>query len=150
MKKSALALVAIAATGLAGSVPLAAQTPQSPTFQVTVAGLRTVEGQLIICLWKDKAGFPNCEKSQSAVRKVVSVKAGTMTIALPLPVPGNYAITVVHDEDGNGRTKHNFIGMPVEGVGISNNPGGMPGFDKSLVNLAPGNTVTIRMKYLFG
>ena len=45
---------------------------------------------------------------------------------------------------------HNFIGMPTEGVGVSNNPGGMPHFSRSLVDLGPASAVSIRMRYLFG
>ncbi len=33
--------------------------------------------------------------------------------------PGRYAVTAQHDEDGDGKLKTNFIGMPKEGVGIS-------------------------------
>jgi len=150
MKKIPLAFIGMAAFGIAASTPLLAQPSEGPTVDVTVTGLRSTKGQLIVCLWKDKAGFPSCEKSKSAAREIVPVKAVTMTIGLQLPTSGKYAITVVHDEDGNGRMKHNFIGMPTEGVGISNNPGGMPGFDKSLVDVAPGKAFTIKMKYLFG
>jgi len=35
--------------------------------------------------------------------------------------PGRYALSVFHDENGNGKMDTNFIGMPREGVGASNN-----------------------------
>ena len=120
------------------------------SFDLVVTDLHSAKGQLIVCLWRDKAGFPGCEKSRTALRRVIPVTATAMHIAFPLPAPGRYAVTVVHDEDGDGKTRHNFIGMPLEGVGISNTPGGMPGYDKSLAPLAPGANLTVRMKYLFG
>jgi len=135
---------------LPAAQPLAADTGAAHDLTVTVTGLHSTKGQLIACLWQDKQGFPSCEKSRSALRKIVPVTGETMQLTLPLDAAGNHAVTVIHDEDGNGKMKRNFIGMPTEGVGISNNPGGMPGYDKSLAPLAPGGEITIRIKYLFG
>jgi uncharacterized protein (DUF2141 family) len=139
-----------AATLLACASMGAAAPAQGPQIDVTVTGLHSSKGQLVACLWREKPGFPSCEKSDSTVRRVVPVSGETMHLSLPLPHSGRYAVTVIHDEDSNGKVKHNFIGMPAEGVGISNNPGGMPGFDKSLVDLSPGGSITIKMRYLFG
>ncbi|HEY5971713.1 MAG TPA: DUF2141 domain-containing protein [Pseudoxanthomonas sp.] len=36
--------------------------------------------------------------------------------------PGNYAVMITHDENGNGKLDTNAIGMPLEGYGFSNNP----------------------------
>ena len=119
------------------------------TLQIAVTGLRSARGQLIVCLWRDKAGFPDCAKSRTALRRTVAVTGQAMTVSVPLAAAGRRAVTVVHDEDGNGRMKQNFIGMPIEGVGVSNNPGGMPGYAKSLVDVAPAARITVRMKYLF-
>lgn len=140
----AFAAIALACASIGSATP-----PPGPQLDVTVTGLHSSKGQLVACIWRDKPGFPSCEKSKSAQRRVIPVSGETMRLSLPLPGPGKYAVTVIHDEDSNGRMKHNFIGMPAEGVGISNNPGGMPGFDKSLVELGPGSAITIRMKYLF-
>ncbi len=127
-----------------------AQAPRAATLSVTVTGLHSTQGKLVACLWNDKQGFPSCEKSSSARRLVLPVSSTTMQISFPDVTPGDYAVTIHHDEDANGRMKHNFIGMPKEGVGVSNNPGGMPGFGKSLVTVSGPGAITIRMRYLFG
>ena len=36
--------------------------------------------------------------------------------------PGNYAVLITHDENGNGKLDTNVMGMPLEGYGFSNNP----------------------------
>ena len=36
--------------------------------------------------------------------------------------PGNYAVMITHDENGNGKMDTNVVGMPLEGYGFSNNP----------------------------
>ena len=41
--------------------------------------------------------------------------------------PGTYALALIHDENGNGKVDTNWIGMPKEGVGASNNATGTLG-----------------------
>jgi uncharacterized protein (DUF2141 family) len=38
--------------------------------------------------------------------------------------PGTYAISVFHDENSNGKLDTNFLGIPKEGVGASNDAKG--------------------------
>lgn len=128
----------------------AAQGQAAPdTLAVTVTGLHSAKGKLVACLWKEKPGFPSCGKSRTARRLVLPVNGTTMSLEFPDVAPGHYAVTVEHDENGDGKSGRNFIGMPTEGVGVSNNPGGMPGWEKSLVPLSGPVTLTIRMRYLF-
>jgi uncharacterized protein (DUF2141 family) len=103
------------------------------SLDVIVTGIASTKGSLIACLWKDKPGFPICQKSPGAVR---------------LNAPGTYAVSVQHDADDDGKLKTNFIGMPKEGVGISNNPGGIPSFAKSLVRVSGDDVITVRLRYL--
>jgi uncharacterized protein (DUF2141 family) len=39
--------------------------------------------------------------------------------------PGRYAVRVMHDENGNRKLDTNFVGIPTEGYGFSNNPRAM-------------------------
>jgi len=128
--------------------PVAAQ--QSATVFVSIADLKSAEGQLIVCLWSERANFPTCRAGDGVPRHVFPITGTAMRIALPIPRAGRYAVTIIHDANRNGRLGQNFIGMPTEGVGVSNNPGGMPRFNASLVDLAPGSAITVRMRYLFG
>ncbi len=134
---------------LATSGPLAAQQPATVSVTVTVTDLNSTEGQLIVCLWEARADFPTCRQGDGIPRHVFPVTSTAMRIALPIPRAGRYAVTVFHDANRNGRLGQNFIGMPTEGVGVSNNPGGMPRFASSLVDLAPGGAISVRMRYLF-
>ena len=64
---------------------------------------------------------------------------------------GTYAATVLHDENGNGVIDKNFLGMPREGAGASNNPKprlGPPRYDEATFTLnEPTRTVAITVKY---
>lgn len=126
----------------------AAQAQQSATFTVAVSELRSTQGQLIVCVFATRDRFPNCRQGDGVPRHLFRVTGQTMRVTVPLPRPGAYAVTVIHDEDMNGRLKQNFIGMPTEGVGVSGNPGGMPRFAGSVVQLGAGSVVGVRVRYL--
>lgn len=145
-----MATLAAFATAATASLALAQPAPAQPgSLTVNVTGLHSGKGKLVACLWRSKDGFPSCEKSPAASRLVVPVTATAMALTFANVAPGSYAVTVHHDEDGNGRMKHNMIGMPAEGVGVSNNPGGMPGFAKSLFRVGGNGAITVKMRYLF-
>ncbi len=66
--------------------------------------------------------------------------------------PGEYAISVFHDENKNGKMDSNFFGIPKEGVGASNDAKGQlgPPHDKDAKFNFTGNTqsIIINMIYL--
>ena len=136
-----LLLLAAAAAPL-----LAAASPGS--LDVTVTGLKNTRGALIACLWNEKSGFPTCQKSPSAVKLKAPITGATVKVTFPNVAPGSYAVSVQHDEDSDGKLKTNFIGMPKEGVGVSNNPGGIPSFGKAEVRVNGNGAITIQMRYL--
>lgn len=126
----------------------AVQAQQSATFTVAVSELRSTQGQLIVCVFATRERFPNCRQGDGVPRHLFRVTGQTMRVTVPLPRAGAYAVTVIHDEDMNGRLKQNFIGMPTEGVGVTGNPGGMPRFAGSVVELSAGSVVGVRVRYL--
>ena len=125
---------------------IAASSPAS--LDVTVTGIKHMRGTVIACVWRGKPGFPTCQKSKNAIRQTLNISGGTMQVRFHGLTPGAYAVSVQHDEDGDGQLKTNFIGMPKEGVGISNNPGGIPSFGKSLVQVGTATAISIAMRYL--
>ncbi len=130
--------------------PAAIEAQTAPSVGLTVTDLRSANGQLIVCLWSTSAEFPTCQAGDAIPRHTFAVTGRTMRVTVPLLRAGRYAVTVYHDENRNGRLGTNFIGMPTEGVGVSNNPGGRPRFATSVIDLAPGGSLSVRMRYLFG
>ena len=118
------------------------------SLEVTVTGLKNTKGALIACLWSEKSGFPTCQKSPTAIKLKSAITGSTVKVTFPNVAPGSYAVSVQHDEDGDGKLKTNFIGMPKEGVGVSNNPGGIPSFGKAEVRVTGNGAITIQMRYL--
>jgi uncharacterized protein (DUF2141 family) len=56
------------------------RNPAPPPLDVTVTGLHSTKGALLVCLWKDKAGFPTCQKSKTAMQRRVAITATTMRV----------------------------------------------------------------------
>jgi uncharacterized protein (DUF2141 family) len=119
--------------------------------RVTVTGLRSASGQVLACLTAQPSGFPDC--THDATAKKLAVRAGT-TVELDFgPVaPGNYAVSLVHDENANGRMDKMLM-MPKEGYGFSRDAAvrmGPPSFAAAAfaVGDAPVHQ-TIHMRYMF-
>ena len=63
---------------------------------------------------------------------------------------GAYAIKYIHDENANGKLDKNFMGIPKEGYGISNNAYGFFGpeeFKKQLFVLRSSSKINLETKY---
>ena len=76
--------------------------PAQHDVKVTVTDLRSSDGKILGCLTAKKKAFPNCDKDPDA--KAVTVNAGeTVTFTFKGVAPGEYAISLLHDENGNGR-----------------------------------------------
>lgn len=68
---------------------------------------------------KDK--YPT--KPQFAIQRKTGKLSGKKTNIVFDNVPfGEYAVSVHHDENSNGKMDRNFLGMPSEKYGFSNNP----------------------------
>ncbi len=103
-----------------------------------------------LCLTRNPAHFPDCNRDPAAVKR--SVGAGQAgSIRLAGMAPGVYALAVIHDENANGRLDK-FMGVPREGFGFSRNPRirmGPPRFDEVRFELGAGRgRQRVRMKYL--
>ncbi|WP_245153538.1 DUF2141 domain-containing protein [Chlorobaculum sp. 24CR] len=101
------------------------------SITVRITGLRSSDGNLYVALFNAKKGFPG--KFDRAIRKTQIPASGAEHVVVFGDAPfGVYAVAVQHDENGNGKLDSNFLGMPKEGVGTSNNPKskfGPPSFD---------------------
>lgn len=130
------------------AAPVMMGQAQPGSLTVNVSGIRNTNGTLIACIHRDKNGFPTCQKSATAIRQNLRISGSSMTVRFTNVKPGAYAVSIQHDEDGNGKLKTNFIGMPKEGVGVSNNPGGIPNWKKAQIQIGSGTTISVSMRYL--
>jgi uncharacterized protein (DUF2141 family) len=98
---------------------------QKETFNLTVniSGLNSSDGNLLVGIYNKKESFLK-KPIKSAIVKVESKKALVLFRNLP---KGIYAVSFVHDENDNKKMDTNFIGIPKEDYGCSNNAIGFMG-----------------------
>lgn len=157
MKKFVMFVVALFFTATA---PLLAENAtqgtvdptQTGSITVHITGLRNLNGMVGASLYASKKGFPDTpERSYATLVKKITATEDTFVFE---NVPyGTYAISVLHDENGNGKMDKNFFGLPTEGCGISTNPKigmGGPKYNDSVFTLNSKQLeMTIGMRYLF-
>jgi uncharacterized protein (DUF2141 family) len=137
---------------------LSADTPsprtdgvQSGRIRIRVFDLRNHDGDIGIALFSEKKGFPG--KSDRAFMKGGISSEGETHVYVFENIPyGTYAVSIMHDENRNGKLDSNFIGIPKEGVGASNNPRsrfGPPSFEDSSFQLDRSEVdLEVHIRYL--
>ncbi len=140
--------------GMALLMSLLATVQAAPAFAamlyVSVTGVRSSNGWLDLCVFDTAENFPNCRSDPAAISRRLPATAGTVRFDVNV-APGSHAVSVLHDENANGRLDTNFLGIPLEGGGTSNNPAprmGPPRFSDALFELAhTGGHIIIKMVY---
>jgi uncharacterized protein (DUF2141 family) len=119
MIRHGFAVVVTALTAVAAVV--ATEPPIEKTrLTVKVTDLRNHDGQLIFGVFQSAKGFPSTQKS-ALNWQVTGIDKDEMSFTAELP-PGEYAASVLHDENKNNDMDTNLIGIPTEGYGVTNNP----------------------------
>ena len=114
-------------------------------IRVVVRGLRNGEGRVGCSLFNDAEGFPrNREKEY---REMWTPIHGGLAVCEFNRIPaGTYAVTVLHDENFDGKMDFNWIGMPTKGYGFSHDARATllpPSFDAASFGYNGEGTVSI-------
>ena len=134
----------------AGATVLTGASAPAGSVSLMVTGLRTAKGQVLVCLTREADHFPDCSDSGTARTAIVPAsKPEARFGALP---QGRYAISVLHDENGNGRADKTLGLIPREGFGFSRDAPvrmGPPKFEAAAFPIDGGEVMqTVRMRYL--
>jgi uncharacterized protein (DUF2141 family) len=88
--------------------------------------VRSADGAVACSLFTAAEGFPKDQKR--AVQQTGCAITGGSALCKFTPIPaGTYAVACFHDENGNQSLDTNFLGIPKEGVCVSNNAKGSMG-----------------------
>ena len=122
----------------------------SLSVNVTVEGFQNSKGICRLLLFENEEGFPDLRQF-AILMSNQGIQNKTAEFNLKIK-PGKYAVAVLHDENSNGKMDKNWLGIPSEGFGASNNPKigfGPPEFDESAINLDKNNAkVKIKLNYM--
>ena len=129
MKKSFSMRLALSAVLMFADLPAVAlaQSASCPGIHVKILNIRNSTGTVDCALFDSPVGFPT-EFLQSASRvMVLRVRNEQARCDFEDIPPGTYALAVIHDEDSDGTLNTNWLGIPTEGYGFSNDARGLLG-----------------------
>jgi len=119
------------------------------TLTVNIIDIENNRGQILIGLYNQEEGF---RETNMTYKKGVLTTLDDKNVTYHfMDIPyGEYAISLFHDENNNGELDSNFIGIPQEGYGFSNNvrPVLRPAsFKEAKFMLNSDLNITIKMGY---
>lgn len=111
-----LVTVAVLLLGTAG---MAAE--QSTNLRVVATNVKSDQGKLYVRVYDKKDNWLSDRyRTQKSVTVAGNRTDDTVTVELLLPA-GEYALSIFQDVNDDGKLERNFIGMPKEPAGLSNN-----------------------------
>ena len=141
-----LVLIAASAHGQPMTFHAARPAPSPRTVVFVVRGLRSDEGHIIGALFDRPERWVRAGEETAQCRSHIHGGIARCSMAVPA---GRYAFAFAHDENSNGQMDRDFLGIPREGYGFSNDvrePFGPPSFDAAsfLPSAARASVVHIR------
>lgn len=120
------------------------------TITLHVRGLRNSNGNVYAGLYNRAGGFPTTRDGWIRGEVTTDIVSGRATLTFRDMPSGTYAIAVFHDENSNDDLDTNWIGIPKEGVGASNDANGRlgpPKWKDAKFSVAQDTRTTAKMKY---
>ena len=119
---------------------------QEETFDLTIqiSGLNSDKGTLLIALYDKEENFLKKIFKGNAI-KIKDKKSEVTFNKVP---KGEYAVSFIHDVNDNKKMDTNFLGIPKEDYGCSNNARGFmgpPKYDDAKFNLDSNKSITIKI-----
>jgi uncharacterized protein (DUF2141 family) len=130
-------------------LPAGIATPAlAGAVSVQIDGARSQDGQIICRLFKPKSKFPRSGDFKTETAPINGGKGSCLFRNVPT---GEYAIAIALDSNSNNKLDTNFLGIPVEGFGFSNNVSpkfSAPRFRDAAFNAA-ADSVTLRIRVIY-
>ncbi len=126
---------------------------EGATLSVRVEAIQDRKGELGIALFENKKGYPtHLEHAYEPAWMPVEKGMPSAEHTFEGLAAGDYAVSVLHDENGNRRLERSTLGFPKEGVGFSNNQRvklSAPDYDDCKFLLADGENkkIVIQLDY---
>ncbi len=92
-------------------------------LKVVVHNIKSKSGQVGFFLYNSENGFPG-HTEKALLSGYVKTTGNAVEYTFTNLAMGTYAVYVYHDENNDKKLTTNFIGMPKEGIGVSNNAKG--------------------------
>lgn len=128
---------------------IAAQPKTTTHLTIDVHLTQQAHGELAYLVFASPSGFPG-DRDKAIRHGFFPIPSNARQLRIDTDLaPGIYAVTVYEDLNSNHKLDHNFIGIPREPVGVSNNPPGRfgpPHFSECSFHLGDtAQTITITL-----
>ena len=94
-------------------------TKAQNSLTVYISNIEKAKGNLEIGLFNSEKGF--LKDGSQFLKKKIKASGNTAKYTFSNLPKGNYAVAIFHDENLNSKCDTNFMGIPTEGFGFSNN-----------------------------
>ena len=95
-----------------------AQT-ECPSIKVKIKNISNSTGVVACAFFESGEGFPDKFMKFASKIMTTQIEGEDASFEFSDILPGKYAITVIHDENYNGKLDSNMFGIPKEGYGFS-------------------------------
>ena len=136
-------ILMMAVVGLGFGPGLAAE--KSGDLTIVVIGLKNNDGLVRIAVSNSKENYET-KGAEPFRRSIVDIQNRSLKVVFRDLPSGEYAVKLIHDENGNGKMDTNFLGIPNEDYAFSNNARGTfgpPDYEKAKFELNGDLVITI-------
>lgn len=119
---------------------------QTQTLTVIVQNVKSDQGQVRVAIYHSEKEYMKTLWQGKSVK----AKSGEVELVFGQIPPGDYAISVFHDANENGKLDSNLVGIPKEGFGFSNNAMGNfgpPSFNEARFLFDGQQRIEIALRY---
>ncbi|RQP25824.1 DUF2141 domain-containing protein [Piscinibacter terrae] len=119
---------------------------QALELRVEVVNAKSDKGTILGAVYGTPAAW--LKDGQQVQGAMDTAKEKAVLVYRNLPA-GSYAISVFHDENGNGKLDTNVVGFPTERYGFSRDAKGNmapPSFSDAVVDLQADTTITVTLR----
>src|SRR5690554_6460612 len=119
------------------------------SLTIKVEGLENSEGTVVFALYNKEGSIPDQKFKKFFRKDKASINSKISEFTFNNLPEGLYAVTILHDENNNGKIDTKFmLPLPDEGVGFSNYDdfglSNRPNFEKASFNLDKNTTIVVK------
>jgi uncharacterized protein (DUF2141 family) len=125
---------------------------QEEGIELIISNIRNRTGIIRIGMYNSDKGYPDNPAVSFSLAKDTLV-SGKLRLFIPIKQPGIFGISILDDENENGKMDYRFVIIPREGYGFSNNPKvtsrKAPPFNETRFNYQGGRIqISVEMNYI--
>jgi len=140
MKKTILTITGI----LIALATFAGGNGDTNKLTVNIKNFKNTDGKVKVTLFDSEANF----LSKGIGQEVIIENKSMIQVVFENVATGTYAVSIIHDENGNGNLDTGTFGIPTEDYGFSNNAKGMfgsPSFEDTKFEVTGDKEVVINI-----